>query len=213
MRVSATQLESYRLFMQPEQDWMPESDLIDSIKGAWTPNRKVEIGPAFGAILEDPDRYLVPGGFEAKGYGFDRDVIEPCLALIDRRGIFEAKAVKSYGSVDVASKADHILGSHLSEFKTTHSTFSFEKYADSYQWRFMADALKPSRITYHVFVLDEDDHNGVIRLKDIHSFDLYPYAALHDDCRRLVEEFTGYVVARGLDGYLLARQKAAEAAA
>jgi hypothetical protein len=215
VRVSATQLESYRLFMAG--DWMPEDDLLATIRGEFKPNHKVNLGSAFGRVLEDPDRYLVPGGFRCIVSGFDyeetfefgRDVIEPCLAVIDRRGVFEAKAVKSYGDVDVATRADHLLGSDLSEFKTTLSSFDADKYADSYQWRFMVDAFGARKVTYHVFCLYECEANGVIELRDIASMNLYPYPALHQDCAAMVQDFTEYVQARGLDGVLKARKAAA----
>lgn len=212
MRVSATQLESYRLWRDPEQEWMPEADLLASIRGEFAANHKIALGTAFGKVLEDPDRYMVPSGFRVVAYHeqfeFGRDVMEPCLALIDRRGVFEAKAQKDYDGIDVVSKADHLLGSHLGEFKTTLSSFDVGKYMDSFQWRYVADAFQPSKITYHVFCLDEAT-NGVISLKDIHSFNLFPYAGLHQDCCDLLRDFCGYVTARGLDGILRERQAAA----
>lgn len=212
MRISATQLESYRLWRAPDQEWMSEDDLAATIRGEFTGNHKVFLGLAFGKVLEDPDRYFVPDGFRCEAGGevfeFGADVMAPCLELVDRRGVFEAKAVKTYGPHEVASKADHLLGGYLSEFKTTLSTFDFDKYAQSCQWRFMADAFQPTRITYRVFCLSEGS-NGVIDLRSIESFDLYPYPALHRDCAALVEDFCAYVTAKGLDGVLNARQAAA----
>lgn len=205
MRISTTTIESFRLWSDPEQEWMSEEELINSICGVWKPNHKVELGTAFGSVLEDPDRFLVPGGFRCNGFEFARDVMEPCLALIDRRGVFEAKAVKRYGDVDVVSKADHLLGARLSEFKTTLSSFNADKYLESCQWRFMADAFEPRSITYHVFCLSEAT-NGVIDLKSIETLPLYPYPALHEDCCDLLGRFCSYVRARGLDSVLKARQ-------
>jgi hypothetical protein len=207
VRISATTLESYRLWRAPDQEWMSEQELQDSIRGVFKPTHKVELGMAFGKVLEDPDRYLVTGGFEAAGFSFGRDVIEPCLAVIDRRGTFEAKCIKRYGDCEVVSKADHVYGLDLSEFKTTLSTFDVGKYLDSYQWRYMADAFQPRRITYHVFCLYECEANDVIELKSIETFNVFPYAALHQDCQDLVTEFAGYVTLRGLDGLLRQRQK------
>jgi hypothetical protein len=207
VRISATTLESYRLWRDPNQEWMSEDELRDSILGIWKPNHKVELGTAFGCVLEDPDRFLVPGGFRCNGFEFSRDVMEPCLAVIDRRGVFEAKAVQSYDGIDVVSKADHIIGAHLNEFKTTTSGFNVEKYLDSYQWRFMADAFQPRQITYHVFCLYECEANGVIELKSIETVNLFPYAKLHEDCCDLLREFCGYLRARGLDMYLRQRQQ------
>lgn len=212
MRVSCTTLETYRLWRNPEQEWMPEGQLLDAIRGTFVPTHNVNLGQAFGKVLEDPDRYRVPGGFQItvnrETFEFGRDVMEPCVALIDYRGIFEAKAVQSYDGVDVASKADHLVGAALSEFKTTLGSFDAERYMDSYQWRFMADAFKPLSITYQVFRLAEAT-TGVISLRGIETLPLYPYPALHEDCAALVREFAHYVTMRGLDGMLRTRQEAA----
>jgi hypothetical protein len=209
MRISTTTLESFRLFMQPDQEWMTEQSLIDTISGLFVPTAAVLLGKAYGQVLETPDLFAVPGGYDCGGYRFALKDVDPALAVIDRRGVFEAKAVKAYGPHDVVAKADHLLGTHLSEFKTTGSTFDFDKYAASCQWRFMTDIFEPSRITYHVFELD-DHGNSVAELKAVHSFDLYPYAALHQDCCDLVTAFVSYVTAKGLDALLIEKQRVAE---
>lgn len=211
MRISTTTLESYRLFMEADQEWMSEADLLATIRGEFTPTPAVRLGLAWGKVLEDPDRYQVPGGYRCGGFGFADATMAPALALIDRRGVFEAKATKTYGDCTVVAKADHLLGLHLSEFKTTSSTFNFQKYADSCQWRFMVDIFRSNRVTYHVFLLD-DHGNGVAELNGVESFNLYPYADLSQDCTALVQEFAGYVRAHGLDGLLRERQARAEAA-
>lgn len=216
MRISTTLIESFRLFMQPDQEWMTEESLIASICGQFVPTPAVRLGLAFGRVLEDPERYRVPLGyvFDDAGfleYQFSPSTIDPCLALIDRRGVLEAKAAKRYGTVDVVAKADHLLGAHLSEFKTTSSTFDFDKYAASCQWRFYLDIFEAAVVTYHVFILD-DHGNGVVTLKSIESFNLYPYPALHQDCVDLLAQFVAYVRAKGLDPLLLDRQRVAEAA-
>lgn len=210
MRISATQIESFRLFMAG--DWMPEEELLATIRGEFAGNHKVSLGAAFGKVLETPDRYAVDGGYRVQHGGetfeFGADVMAEPLALVDRRGVFEAKAVKRYGPHEVASKADHLLGGELSEFKTTLSSFDFDKYAQGCQWRFMADAFQPVRITYHVFLLSEGT-NGVIDLRGIETFRLYPYAELPKDCADLVQAFADYVTAKGLADVLNARQAAA----
>lgn len=210
LRVSATQLESFRLFM--EQDWMSADDLAATIRGEFVPTHKVNVGQAFGRVLERPDAYAVDGGYQitvnGESFSFGAEMMAPALALMDRRGIYEAKATKDYGSVTVATRADQIVGMRLLEHKTTLSSFSFEKYADSLQWRFMADIFEPAVITYHVFCLS-DSPTGVIDLKEIHSFNLFPYAALHQDCCAWIERFVDYVTRTGLDAVLRARAEAA----
>lgn len=209
MRVSATTLESFRLYMAPDQEWKTEASLLEDIAGTFVPTRPVEIGKAFGLVLETPDRYKVRGGYVCNGFSFDDAAMAEPLSLMDRRGVYEAKAIKRYGDVDVVSKADQIIGCRLREHKTTCSTFSFEKYADSFQWRLMADAFEPLQVSYYVFCLD-DHENGVITVKSVETFNLYPYAQLHEDCAELVDQFRAYVTAKGLDTLLRQRQIDAE---
>jgi hypothetical protein len=168
----------------------------------------VLLGLAFGTVLEDPEPYRVSGGYRIQPRGCDEwfelgdDVMVPALALIDRpRTVFEAKATKFYGPHEVVAKADQLIGARLIETKTTLSTFDFEKYADSYQWRFMVDVFQPAYVTYHVFCLDEAT-NGVISLRSVESFNVFPYPALHLDCSDLLTSFVAYVERRGLVGYL-----------
>lgn len=216
MRISTTTLESFRLFMQPDQEWMAEDELLATIRGQFVGNHKVWLGMAFGAVLEHPAAYRVDGGFRVEhlrgcpeSFDFGDDVMEPVFALIDEGTVFEAKATKRYGRHDVVAKADQMVGAHLKETKATLGYFDFDKYADSYQWRFMADIFEPAKITYHVVCLDESEANGVISLRGIESFDLYPYADVHNDCLDLVRQFEEYVTAKGLVALLDARQQAA----
>jgi hypothetical protein len=202
--------------MDPEQEWMSEDDLAATIRGLFVPNHKVLLGLAFGTILETPDPYRVPGGYRITPRGgtdtFDLgdDVMGPALALIDRpRTVFEAKAVKAYGPHDVVCKADQLVGATLIETKTTLSTFDFDKYAQSCQWRFMLDIFQAPSCTYHVFCLSESAANGVVSLRGVETFTLYPYAAMARDCAELVRAFEDYVTVTGLRGGLDAKQAAA----
>ena len=211
MRISTTTIESFRLWSQPEQDWMSEQELIDGILGKFVPTRPVALGLAFGKVLETPDRYRVPGGYRCGEFSFDDAVMTGPLSLMDRRGVFEAKGTKQYDDCTVVAKADHLIGARLIENKTTLGSFNIDKYAESCQWRFMADIFEPLSITYHVFELD-DHGNGVVDLKQTHSFTLYPYAGVHEDCCDLLRRFVEYVTAKGLDAHLRAFQRQWEAA-
>lgn len=212
MRISTTTLESFRLFQS--QDWMTEDELIATVRGEFVGNHKVWLGLAFGAVLEHPAKFRVDGGFRVEKlrcpetFEFADAVMNPVFELIADGTVFEAKGMKRYGEHDVVAKADQLAGSHLIETKATLGYFDFDKYAESYQWRFMADIFEPSRITYRVVCLDESD-TGVISLRAVESFALYPYPSVHEDCARLVREFESYVVAKGLDVLLNERQAAA----
>lgn len=216
MRISTTTLESFRLFMEPDNDWMTEQELLDTLTGKFTGNHKVWVGQAFGAILETPEAYRETGGYlviprgSTEVIALSDNVMGPALALIDRPNtVFEAKAMSQFCGHDVVAKADQLHGARLIETKTTLSTFDFDKYAQSCQWRFMLDIFGAVSCTYHVFGLFESEQNGVIELRDVQTFTLYPYAALRVDCEDLVRQFVDYVTVKGLVPLLDARQQAA----
>lgn len=213
MRISTTTLESFRLFSQPDQEWMSEDELLATIRGEFTPTPAVRLGQAFGKVLETPWSYQLDAGYTCGGYLFPAHVMAPALALMDHeRGVFEAKGTKQYGDCTVVAKADQMVGARLIEHKSTLGTFDFDKYAHSYQWRFMVDIFQPVSLTYHVFLLAEE-RDGSIGLRGIETFNFFPYAQLHADCWHLLRQFTSYVTAKGLDGLLRDRQRVAEAAA
>lgn len=214
MRVSATTLESFRLWLQPDQEWMTEDDLLATIRGQFVPTPEILVGSAFGKVLEKPEKYRIRGGYAyadrrfAGPITFSDDTMAPALALMNHKdGVFEAKAAKDYpGGVTVISVADQLVGARLYEHKTTTSTFSAEKYLDSFQWRLMVDAFEPVSVTYHVFMLD-DHGNSVVEVKAIESLTVYPYPDCHRDCADLVRQFVEYCELRGLVDLLRKRSR------
>jgi hypothetical protein len=196
MRISATTLEAFRLWR--DSSWMDESRLQAQIRGEFEPTHKVLLGKAYGRVLEKPDTYRVAGGYACDGFRFEEDVVAPALREIDRRGIFECKATKRYGAHTVVAKADHLLGLVITEFKTRLGEYHAERYAGSYQWRFMVDLFDAHQVVYQVFRLAERP----LRLTAIEALPLYPYPNLRDDCAALVDEFVGYVRRCRLEAYL-----------
>ncbi len=215
MRINTTTLESFRLFMQPEQEWMSEDELIATIKGQFVPNHNVIVGMAFDAILEHPDYYRVVGGYEyrdqrsSETLRFSDEVVQPCLEVFDPSGVRQVKATKRYGDCTVAAVADQLVGARVVENKTILSTFDFDKYAKGCQWRFYLDIFRAVAATYNVFCLSEPT-DGVFSLRGIESFNLFDYPDLQPDLYRLVEDFVVYVKYRKLDGLLHERQARAD---
>jgi hypothetical protein len=88
------------------------------------------------------------------------------------------------------------------ENKTTLSTFDFDKYAASFQWRYMLDIFGAPQVRYNVFCLFESAQNGVLELRSIDHFYLYRYPLMRSDCADLVRRFADYVTMRGLQSHL-----------
>lgn len=213
IRVSATAVEAFRLFLDEDNEWMTIDALEAQILGRSPVSDPMRIGTAFGQIIEHGgDRYRQGAVFACNGVQFLGDGMQTAIDTYDRRGLFEVKGTKAYGDVLVVAKADHLLGRHLSETKTTLNAFDFEKYAHSVQWKLMADIFDPTIVTYKVALLGEFAPL-TYEVRDLVEFNLFPYAALHADCARIVAKFRAFAVARGLDVPLRERQASLEAAA
>jgi hypothetical protein len=211
LRVSVTTLESFRLWSDPEQEWMSEDDLINGILGRFIPTPEVLLGQDYGLVIEHPEKYRVEGGdgYACKSSLFPADAIDPMLALFEPRGLFEVKTTAELDGCVVVTKCDHIRGLHIDELKTTCSSFDAEKYLHSCQWRFMALLFEAADITYRVACLSDTERNG-ITLRSIESVNVYPYGGMRDDCLDLLRKFKHYVKVRGLDSYLREKQEKAE---
>ena len=213
IRASATAVEAFRLFMQPDNDWMSLEALEAQILGRSPESPAMRVGTSFGGLIEHGGAELVDarGDYRFNGITFEGASMREALNRYDRRGLFEVKGTKLYGDVLVVAKADQMLGAQLVETKTTTSGFDFEKYAASAQWRLMADMFRPLLITYRVAVLGELAPESYT-VREFVEFNVFPYPALHADCVALVEQFRAFVVSRGLDQPLRERQARAEAA-
>ena len=213
IRVSATAVEAFRLFMQPDNEWMTLEALELQILGRSPVSDAMRIGTAFGQIIEHGgDRYRQGSLFVCNGVQFLGDGMQAAIDTYDRRGLFEVKGTQLYGDVLVVAKADHLIGRHLTETKTTLNAFDFDKYAASVQWKLMADIFDPRRVTYKVALLNEFAPM-TYEVRELVPFNLYPYDALHEDCETIVAQFREFAVARGLDVPLRARQASIEEAA
>jgi hypothetical protein len=195
VRFSATLLESFRLH---RLDVVPEAELVATIRGEFKETPRILLGRAYDKVLEQPDAHRTRDGYACGQYRFEADVVEPALAVIDRRGLFQVKGTRKYGEHTVVSKVDHVLGAEIAEFKTRLGDYVVEKYADSVQWRFQADIFEAVSVTYRVFCLREDP----IALKAIETLPLYPYRTMRAECAELVEQLARFVRRRGLEAFL-----------
>jgi len=211
LRTSATVLDAYRLWLEPDQEWMTEDDLLATIRGEVVPSRQMALGGAFHRILETPDAYRVKGGYVCGDFSFSEEQLRSVFDRYDRRGVGEVKATIELDGCALVAQADLLHGSTLAEFKTTSSySFDPEKYMASHQWRVMSLVFQPQAITYHIASVD-DHENGVVEIRWVESFTVYPYPALKDDVRALLASFKSYVTSKGLDEFLRERQRTAAA--
>ncbi len=211
IRISATQLEQFRLLL--DTDWMQESAVIDSIKGTLVQTPDMARGQAFHYLLEHPQPNL-EGIYERNNWRFGKEVIDSILWRLPEGGVFETKIAKTVGKTReeddliLVAKADYVAGLHVFEFKApVGRACDVEKYERSVQWRIYAWLYEATKVTYHIASLYEED-DGLIRLKEVASMDLYPYPGLEQEVRSLIREFMHFVRQRNLEGYLRKEEKA-----
>lgn len=203
LRIATTKIETFRRYKTT--DFVPEAELIASIKGEFEWREQMKWGDAFHRILENPDEHRVEGGYSCEGIHFKDATVAPCLEIFNRDGVFEVKHTKDYEigghAVTVVAKADQLHGARVIENKTKWSAFDFDVYQKSHQWRWYAVVFDAASVTYNVFLLHKD-RKGEFVLNGIETFTLYPYPEIENDCVKLLTEFVDYVKLRGLEEYL-----------
>jgi len=204
LRISATLLQSFQLYSST--DWFDEPKLLDAIKGTAIQTPQMKIGRSFHALLEKPQLNL-SGVYEHGGLCFDPAAIDSILERLPKGGVFETKVAKSIGKTReeddlvLVAKADYIAGLHVAEFKAPlNGQFDADRYERSVQWKVYAMLYGANRVSYHIACVKQDD--GLFRLRELSSMDLYPYPELERDVRELVREFLHYLRVRQLDSYL-----------
>jgi len=203
IRVSPSLLESYRLFMS--EDWFTVEKMDDAIVGEFVPNRPIRLGQAYHHMLEHWRKYKGKGVVVIDGFALDFDgCMFPNFDLMNDSAVFEVYGKKnldtSYGLVSVASKADCLMGNQLIEVKTTEKYYSYEKYADSAQWKLCAWVFGFERVNYRVQKLK--DQGGYIECIQFDDIPLVFSPSLESDIVDLIHGLIGYHYERGLEWWL-----------
>jgi hypothetical protein len=229
LRISVTTLDSYRRYVQEQDEEMSENmlgELIASIKGDFTPTSQMLRGQAFHAVLERPHQCYIEQGdtFYANGFYFAGDGIREALNVIDHAGIFELKTTNRYdtalGAVTVVGKADILLGNTVFENKTrwlqtNGNVFKgisaydenemYERYQASLQWRFYLELFGADYVQYNVFYLSE--HLNRIPLHATQQFTFERTAETPYECYDWVQEFVAFVERMHLQQFFIISTK------
>lgn len=206
MRVSCTILESFRRY-QAGLCWCKEDctcleELTASIRGEFVPTPRMEAGSLFHKAVETMDPGLAFYGADFVGALRDCDEGRAARAIVERRGIHEAKWTVRFGDVLVVGKADLIAPPVAYDWKAT-ANYSGSDYTDSLQWRFTLAALPElSHFRYETFRVwrDGDGPYSVKYLSPGQEFARYP--ELMADCGAWVNQFEGFIALRGLSAYV-----------
>ena len=174
LRISVSQISSYLSYIEGK---ISLEQFVNSMLKRDKPNIKMIAGTIFHCILQ---------GFpyeEDSRIEFDSGDIEEAKKKIDfRSSIFEYKIRKPYltdrGDVIVTGMADQILGDTICEFKTTYGAFSYDRYADSIQWKAYCSLFGVEQVKYQVWQItepeeEEKEERKVLRVKSYNEFTMY----------------------------------------
>jgi len=210
MRVTATLLDSFRLFH--EADFITVEELDARIRrDPIAPTPAMRLGTAFHAIAEgtaamlgDP---LSPEGaaYEFDGFRFDARSADEALREY-RDGVPEVRGEREietdFGLVRLVGKADYLKGISAREIKTRDKDFDPLSYAESYQWRVYCRVFRVPVVYYDLCRLEFDEGSGLWFVRAHDELPLYTYPELGKDVERMTRAFLRHAAARGLLGYL-----------
>jgi hypothetical protein len=175
--------------------------LIADLKAPWVTNRLMELGTAFHAIMENPDKAIIgKNTVTMNGYEFPLDVISKCYENINSAFPFESYNTIIYVAkgekIEVVTKCDQLEGLIINEHKTKWGEFKQEEYESSCQWKMYLESFGATAVRFKVFALTD---KRPIVLRDIHIFDCYDYPELRLDNLTLVEDFVEFIYDNNLE--------------
>lgn len=179
-RISTTTLDSYQAYLD---EIITKEQLIQRIIEPFAPTMEMQYGTAFHELMQadDVDKFycVETDTYICNGFHFKSEIIRECRrqclhGYAPELRTHELKVKKHidtvYGPIELVAKADTLIGDEVYEIKTNWSSFSFDKYTDSWQWRCYCSLFGVKRVQYQVFELRADRDGVVSTLKDSHVF-------------------------------------------
>ena len=209
MRVSATHLESYRLYR--DGDWMSFEQLAGDIRRDRPPTEPMLRGKSLHAVAEDPERYYIRGNqYDCHGFLWDQATLDPVFADLTG-GVAEPKTTRcietDHGLATLVGKCDYIKGNVVIELKTKDKAFKPEDYASSMQWKSYVYLFGVASVVYRLAQIQCKDEVWFVRNFD--DLPLYAYEALPGEVESITREFVSLCAEHGLLSYLEPRRRAA----
>jgi len=197
-RVSATQLVALQYYLN---DIKSEEDFIEQIQGGFTGNERTKAGTFVHDIIE---KGIIIGG----KYNID-DANGQLIKLmynIDKTFPFEQKETQVYElndyNITLVTKFDQWAGYQINEHKTKYNKFDYDTYETSMQWRAYLLNTGADLVRYKVLECDlksmpttkkekelYKNDLPIIKIKELHEFNLYNYPALKDEVLNFTQEF------------------------
>lgn len=195
-QVRVTRLEDYRVW---RQQGLPDMWLLPKVFGVETDDEaaieRMAAGTALHWFIETWDR---SGGelelptIKAGDYRFDFACGDIDVAVAPER---EVELIGTYDGMKVVGHADGVWSELkiITDYKTTQR-FDFDRYMESYQWRFYLDLAQCNEMLYQVFVMKPFGEPHCYSVNEFHTLTQYAYPTMHEDCLQLVRDYRETVV-------------------
>lgn len=216
LRIPATKLESFRLYLTKE--WMTHEKFMLELKGEEPASPAMALGIAYDKIMERPAKYLLvtDGGaefYECNGFRFDADSMDNALDYTERRAICQYKAVREYEvngtCVELVCKADALYGIVAWDYKARMKALDADKsidYTKSLQWKAYTEVFGLRKFIYLVSHISEN--GGVHFVEETVPIELYPYDGLSGEVFNYLSDFVQFIENQRLETYFQPKKKA-----
>jgi hypothetical protein len=192
MRVSVSDLDSYRAFREDED--FPLEVLLAQFRRETPATPAMMIGRAFAKAMEHA-QLGEADTLTAEGHTF----AFTCDVEIEAWPCREESRDKDYGGVIVTARCDRIMGKVIADDKTT-AHFDAESYMEKYQWRYYLDLFGADVFRWHIWECKKLKEDNAWCVYDRHILTQYRYPELEQDCRELALDFKQFAERIGWQG-------------
>lgn len=184
-RVSVSKLDTFNKY---RCEVISEDELILYLAGPREESEYMRVGTAISAYFETGDpEYLADARIVPQSLA---DVMAPC----DWEGEPEVWVSGDVGPLHVVGRLDRLFGMRALDYKAKFSTFSVDRYLDSYQWRLYLHMTGAREFLFRVFRLPPSPPYAV---QEAHTIKLWTYPELASDCERLACEYADWLERAG----------------
>lgn len=181
IKISVSVLDAFNKYinehLKRSGDLIYESaeDFIAYLKRDFVKTVDMEYGSAVDAIIENPRRFFnkAVGEYIWKGIAIPKTYIEQLTPYFDYNFPFQitADGIFTIDDIEVQLKGrcDQLHGLETVEFKTCWTGYSYERYANSVQWKCYNTLLGTNRVRY-VVADSKRLSGGAVSLKQVYEF-------------------------------------------
>lgn len=203
LRIAPSKIDAFKRFVLAEDSEATETMYINEIMKGKEKSRPMILGTAFHLILENPEKYLFKDVYICNDISFPIDIVNECIDYINYDFPFEVRTTKEYQLeneiIVVNGVVDQLEGLCINEHKTTWSSFDYDRYCNSYQWKLYLNMFEAEKLNYKTFQM-YDGANGIV-LKGIREFSFEPYLKMENDIYNILNEFVNWINAKDLRKY------------